>query len=299
VISPTKLILIGEHSVVYGKRGITIPLPKYTKITIKNHSNFLITTNNLDLKQNLHYLEKQIYFILEAEEITVTNFHINIDLQVPVGVGLGVSASISVALIQSLFEFFSIPLSKEKLFSLSFELEKQNHSNPSGIDHTTIIENKSLLFQKSNDRLNYQILPELYDSKILQNCYIINTGKPEETTGQMVNWVKKQREKHFKKINNIFNELDILVDPLQKSLKENNRKLFTSTINKTGLLLENLGIVPENTKKLSREIRKSGGSVKISGAGGIKTNSGILFIYHEKKDILKNSIYDYNIIELK
>ena len=60
---------------------------------------------------------------------------------------------------------------------------------------------------------------------------------------------------------------------------------FGGLIRDNEKLLEELGVVSESTKQIVRIIEKAGGSEKISGAGGIKTGSGMVIVYH--KDIEK------------
>ena len=254
VSAPAKLILSGEHSVVYGYPAIA-------------------TAVNLRLTANASG---------------------NISSDIPIGAGLGSSAAFAVA--TSALEFESLDL--EKINDAAYRVEKKLHGNPSGVDNTIVTYGGFLWYRKENEK--FKTFKQIGTKTKLPKIYLLNTGKPIESTKEMVEMVggrysskKISTLKIFKNMEDITkNFLDLLLggkEDFGKLISENER------------LLEELGVVSNKTKDLVRIIEKAGGHIKVSGAGGKKDGSGMAILYHkdiEKITLLKKK-HGFNLIPVK
>jgi len=286
----SKVILIGEHAVVYGKRGISLALDKGVSVCIGRQENGggLIIHYNGELVEDRTGIDYRFVESLAFDlSVDVEGLLIEIETDIPMGVGLGGSASFAVALIRAFIQYFEIILSKEEIFRLAGRLEGLAHGNPSGIDHATVLLGGPLLFQKKNGDLVWEGVAEIENRDILKNCFLVNTGKPLESTKDMVEFVASRYKGEARFLTRIFDELDSLVDEVYEGLKNGDEEFFKKSINKAGLLLEDLGVVSDFSQDISKKLREKGAGVKISGAGGRQDKSGILFVYGEEGVVKK------------
>ena len=136
-----KIILLGEHSVVYGEPSIAIPFlgtqviatitesKKATRIDCDFYHGLLD-----DMPELLESLKATIRVCLEKLNKNNAKLHLTIDSQIPAERGMGSSAAVSVATTRALFDFFDTELSQEQLLDIVHISEKIAHGNPSGLD---------------------------------------------------------------------------------------------------------------------------------------------------------------------
>lgn len=124
-----KAIFFGEHSVVYGKKGITIPLPEMTvKAT-------LIKTNEVQKRDEI------LQYICEQCKID-NKTKVVIESKIPVGRGLGSSAALSIAIARA--------NNCNNIREIANRCEKFIHGNPSGIDVNQVLSDTPLIFSKND-----------------------------------------------------------------------------------------------------------------------------------------------------
>lgn len=332
---PSKIILFGEHSIVYpGHKAIITSLGLYTSIEINNflpnkfklniftiESNCTvlfdlknaIETYNLALKKYEEYkiindikpikelMSKdlgayKVIFGYVASLIKLKGAEIDIHIEAPIGSGMGTSASISSGLIKILFEFSEIKLNNQYLFDYTKTIENFQHGNSSGIDPAGVINGFTMEFNHNIDgSRTYEKfkLKKGWDD----NLFLIYTGKPNESTGEMVNSVKELRKLDKNKLDSIFHQIDNIVN----KLKDNNLNIG-KLINENGLLLEEIEIVSDNVMSFSKIIRDLGGAIKVCGAGGRKgMSSGLLLCkFNDLNKLIQiNQKFGFSIINTK
>lgn len=260
VSAPGKIHLLGEHIVVYGKPALLTTVDLRTTVTISQG-------------QNRNPLKKIIEPIIKKElKIkTIPNYGLVINSDIPVGAGLGSSAAVSAAYIGALLLFLKIKWDLDLINKLTFEAEKVFHGNPSGADNKTVI-------------FGGITVPK----KLAKNFVLINTGKPKETTKQMVELVKPQIEK-------ILDDQEGLVKELVPVIEESNEKEFIRIICEGEKNLEKIGAVSPFVKSIIRQIENSGGAGKICGGGGKTKGTGILLTYHKDKKVLEKIAKSLNL----
>lgn len=263
-----KVILSGEHAVVYGKMALA------ASISLGVSARVVESVGN---KKNL-LINKAIAVAGGDETI-----QIKIESELPIGSGLGSSAAVSAATIRAVREYLRNPINDDDLFELTMECEKLAHGNPSGIDASVVVYGGLIGFVKGKPVERLKINQPV---KLL----LADSGKPSETTKEMIELVAGKPEK---------NELIAQIGMVTKQVKQKllNGLDVGELLNQNGLLLEKLGVVGEKTKKLSRELRAMGASVKITGAGGVKTGSGMMVVMAPDvvkiKQLLDNGQIDY------
>lgn len=136
----SKIILMGEHSVVYGFPAIALPL-KDIEVTC------LIKEAKEKLKFDFYdTLSTAIYSALDYLHIKDKPISYEIISQVPQKRGMGSSAAVSIAAIRAVFDYFDQPLSDKELEILVNKAEIIAHTNPSGLDAKTCLSDQAITF---------------------------------------------------------------------------------------------------------------------------------------------------------
>ena len=149
--APGKIILFGEHAVVYGQPAIAVPVSQ-VRATVTVTPNpagepgdvrILAPAVGLDSPWARLAPENPVGAALRgvASALGVDAFPactFQIVSTIPVASGLGSGAAVSVAVIRAAAEFLGHPLPDEQVSALAFEIEKIHHGTPSGIDNTVV-----------------------------------------------------------------------------------------------------------------------------------------------------------------
>ncbi len=154
--APGKIILFGEHAVVYGRPALAVPVTQVqAKATVSENSRggIMIEAPNVNLSADLsslpadHPLAAVINSVFSMLKITnPPACTVYLQSTIPVASGLGSGAAVSVAIIRALSAFLDHPLPDETVNSLAFQAEKLYHGTPSGIDNTVVTYAKPVYF---------------------------------------------------------------------------------------------------------------------------------------------------------
>ena len=149
--APGKIILFGEHAVVYGRPAIAAPVSQVqARVVIQANprgalGQVLLQAPDIGLESALdalsadHPLASAIRGV--CSELSLKRLPactVRITSTIPVAAGMGSGAAVSVALIRALGGFLGHPLPPERISALAFEVEKLHHGTPSGIDNSVV-----------------------------------------------------------------------------------------------------------------------------------------------------------------
>lgn len=309
VSAPGKIHLSGEHSVVYGESALLSAIDRRLIVSLEQRKDrtIKVKTQNLKLQTALQDLENKSkdnlvffgiwknYQILNKKP--KTGFNLEIQSQIPMGSGLGSSAALSAALSGVILEFEGVKFNRRLINKIAYEIEKKQHGNPSGGDNTVVCFGGLLKFQKTDGQFKFQQLKTNKDK--LPEFLLVNSGKSEETTGEMVELIRlKIKDKRAKKkieAQKLIQDIGKITGKFIASFDKNQFNNLKDLISENQKLLEELGVAGEKAKKIIRLIQKIGGAGKICGAGGIKTGSGMLLAYHPNLKILKQLFTENNL----
>ena len=267
--APGKVILFGEHFVVYGVKAILCSINKRVTVTAEKTSKRKISINseigNLILEPNKLISEinsplKPFYYLAnKAIKNQDTGIEIKIESEIPLGAGLGSSSACCVAGAAAIFKLFE-DSSKERILELAIEAERTIFENTSGADCTVctyggIIEyGKKQGFKKIKDEPNFQL--------------VIANSNIEHSTESMVSGVKMFGIKNKEKFTKLLNQQSKLIEDVLKLLKENNPEKLGQKINQNQKYLETIGISNNQLKKMIEIGQKTSFGAKITGSGG-------------------------------
>ena len=242
-------------------------------ISIKHHDLDLI---ELAIVETFAYYRKQIE----------KGFTITIESEIPAGSGLGSSAAIAVGVVAVLSAALkTVEVDPAVINENAYTVEKYQHGLPSGGDNTAITYGGLVWYRKESEL--YKIIgsiPIEVPKDISSKFILINTGTPQETTGEMVLKVSKLKKKNLELLNKFNNDQEEITRNMLTAFKENDSKLLIQLIKQGQKNLESIGVVSKTTQKMIRDIEQTGGAAKICGAGGYKEGSGIVLAYHQDPD---------------
>jgi mevalonate kinase len=154
--APAKVILVGEHAVVYGQPAIAVPVSSLRAVATVHASDssadgFCIAAADEGMTLTLeshpdHPLVVTARLVLRTLQVSPPDVTVTIRSQIPVASGMGSGAAVSAALARAICGASSHSLDNETLNSIIFEVEKIHHGVPSGIDNTVIVYEKPIYF---------------------------------------------------------------------------------------------------------------------------------------------------------
>ena len=149
--APGKIILFGEHAVVYGRPAIAAPVSQVQARAVvsaeprRPSGEVHLQAPDIGLEADLadlpdeHPLALAVQWLLAGTGLErAPACTLRITSTIPVAAGMGSGAAVSVAMIRALFGFLGRPLPDERVSALAYEVEKLHHGTPSGIDNTVI-----------------------------------------------------------------------------------------------------------------------------------------------------------------
>ena len=267
--APGKVILFGEHFVVYGIKSILCSINKRVTVTAEKTNERKISINSeigklvLEPNESISEMNSPLkpFYYLANKAIKDQNIglKIQIESEIPLGAGLGSSSACCVAGAAAIFKLFG-EISKEKILEIAIEAEKTIYQNTSGADCTVstyggLMEyDKNNGFRKIEDEPNFQL--------------VIANSNIEHSTETMVSRVKEFENKNKEKFHELSNLESNLVNDVLKLIKENKIKEIGEKINQNQKFLEEIGISNEQLEAMIKIGQKTSYGAKITGSGG-------------------------------
>ena len=267
--APGKVILFGEHFVVYGVKAILCAIDKRITVTSEKTQ-----SKKISIKSNIDYLElepnkplseinsplKPFYFLadkmLQNQNVGI---EINIESDIPLGVGLGSSSACCVAGAASITKLFG-DIPKEKILELAIEAEKTIFQNTSGADCTVCTYGGIMEYDKKNGFSKIESESNVH--------LVIANSNIEHSTDTIVKKVKQFKDENEKEFSQLCNNETKLIEEVLELLKENNIIGLGQKINQNQEYLEAIGVSNEKLRDMIQVGQKSSLGAKITGAGG-------------------------------
>ena len=301
-IAPGKLSLSGEHAVVYGRPAVAMAIDRNVTATIEASLDGQIAFDLPDIggresftllalqdfkRRALHnyrlFLEGKLGIrdvlykpvdLFKFGFITVldglhrkldSGLVIKLKSSIPDGSGLGSSAAAVLSELRALGHYLRVDFKPEWYYEYSLESEKLQHGHPSGVDSYISLYGGCAAFQDGTARS--VPLPRM-------RMYLVETGRPETSTGECVVQVKDQFEN-----DRIWNDFEVVTREVEKAVRENNSGLMRSLIRENHRLLCRIGVVPQKVQRFVADLEAAGGSGKICGAGSVRgENGGVVLV---------------------
>jgi mevalonate kinase len=274
--APGKVILFGEHAVVYGQPAIAVPVTqvkaKATVETGPEGQGITIIAEDLERSYSLEQAPPddalRAIVVSTLEHIGVGTQHdltITANSTIPIARGLGSGAAVSTAIARALSKHFenlgsARALGSQMISNLVYETEKIHHGTPSGIDNTVIAFEEPVYFAKGQRM-------EIFSVKSPFLLAIADTGIASPTR-IAVGQVRRAWEREREKFDDIFDEIGTITEMGRQAIERGEIETVGQLMNENHRLLQLIGVSSPELEGLVEAAREAGAlGAKLSGAG--------------------------------
>lgn len=286
-----KIILLGEHAVVYGSHAIAAPVPlaMQAKVSDSRKDGVHLLIPRWGVEEQLYKGVEHKFSIFQSLDLILDelNLHgqdmqIEVFPHIPRAMGLGGSAALAVAIIRALSENFKLNLSDDYIAELSYKSENIVHGTASGIDNTLATYGSFIKFRKGNP-------PEMQNMTVKEPIRIvIGLTWIESLTAKMVSRVRKAWEGNKKLYNRIFQDIDSLVLQAEEAIREGDLVQLGELMNINQGYLNALQVSGREIEELVDIARNNGAlGAKLTGGGG---GGAIIALCPEHSEKVANAI---------
>lgn len=269
--APGKVILLGEHAVVYGRPAIAVPVWQVTAraavLAGEAGSGCVIWARDVDLRIALRDADGEeplaLVTRLALERLGITaepDWRIELQSSIPIASGLGSGAALSTALVRALFAQAGHIADPATISSLVYESERLYHGTPSGIDNTVIAYGVPIWFVRGQPPAPFA--PSNAFTLVIADSGIRSPTK--ETVGDVRRgW--QADPAHFEAL---FDAIADLVTQARPAIEGGDFVRLGELMNADQALLEQLGVSSPPLEQMIAAARRAGAwGAKLSGGG--------------------------------
>jgi mevalonate kinase len=289
--APGKIILFGEHAVVYGRPAIAAPVTQvHADVEVKDsrQPGVWIDAPDISLRAELgmlpdsHPLSVLIIGTFKAVGISYKlPLTIHIHSTIPVASGLGSGAAVSVAIARALSAHLGLPLTDDQVSQLAFGTEALYHGTPSGIDNTVVTYACPVYFVKG------QFIETLRVGAPF-TIVIGDTGIPAPTK-ESVGDVRKLWERAIHHWEKIFDQVGDLANRARGAIETGDASLLGELMNQNHELLQTMTVSSPELDRLVHVARSTGAlGAKLSGGG--RGGNMIALVKPDRAEIIANAL---------
>lgn len=252
--APGKLILAGEHAVVYGYRAVALAVSLGTTVRLCERPG-PSAVDASEIKDSR--LWPALSTVVPKEGVGV-----HIASTLPVGCGMGSSAALAVATVRAVARWEGREASFEECFEKAFVIERVFHGTPSGIDHTVSALGGVVVYRRGAGG------PELEQLTLSRPLFlvVVDTGPPEKSTAEMVAGVRERAPTEE------LSAIGALVEQVVVVLKAGGE--VGPLLDQNHRLLQKIGVSTPVLDDAVAQLWQAGASgAKLAGAGG----GGVVF----------------------
>jgi mevalonate kinase len=268
--APGKIILFGEHAVVYGQPALAVPVTQvHATATVSENSRggIMVEAPNINLSAELSSLAENhplaavinnVFSTLNIQNPPACTIYLQ--STIPVASGLGSGAAVSVAIIRALSAFLGQPMLDEQVNKLAFESEKLYHGTPSGIDNTVVTYARPVYFIKRKAIKTFHVGAPF-------TIMIGGTGISAPTKGA-VSAVRKLWQSDNSRWDKVFTSVGEIVWNARQAIERGDTGELGRLMDANHTFLQEMTVSCQELDQLVEAARKSGAlGAKLSGGG--------------------------------
>lgn len=271
---PGKVVLFGEHAVVYGQPAITAALDTGLRVRLRPdpdgprplYPDFQRAFDIDESDEDYARLSKAVAAALAQYGLEHAPVAIEIESALVPGMGLGSSAAFSAALCKALRAYSKrdVPAGfTAELFEEVQQLERIFHGTPSGVDAATVLSGSVLWFRKGPPR---ELLPIKLSGPV---CGVVCIVEPGARTIELVERVRQQRELAPRRVDTIMEEIGGVVTDAGLALGSGELNRAGELMLRNHELLARLDVSTDGLDSAVEWLVAQGAlGAKLTGAGG-------------------------------
>ena len=322
-IAPGKLILSGEHAVVYDRPALAMAIDRcatsvitadlsdlvsFDLVNLQSRDSFtlhmlsemkqrvarsyhLFLDGQLSIREVLHKPVELFEFafinILDGLHLKLERgLNIQTESNIPIGCGMGSSAATVLSVLRGIGHYFRVDFRPDWVMKYSLDAEKLQHGHPSGVDSYVSLHGGCALFQNGEARA--VPLPRLA-------MYLVHTGVPASTTGECVVQVGQRFKNDV-----IWSDFEAVTLEMERAIRANNLPGIRRMVRENNKLLAAIGVVPQRVQSFIREVEDWGGAAKVCGAGSVVGDAaGVVLVVASESPAELCAKHNYTLIPVR
>ncbi|MDO5861829.1 MAG: mevalonate kinase [Thermoplasmata archaeon] len=264
--APGKFVILGEHSVVYGKPAVTLAVDLRMTVAVRRSGWNTMNGDRLDFRRQAHirYLTRNLRHAVDM--LTYS--------EIPVGSGMGSSAALSAAMAMALASESGEQLSEEQVMREAYEAEYYAQGNGSPMDASTCVHGGgvSINMPEPDGEFLWKVERNgrswsFNDLKAPEMTFVIGNTGIRAPTGPQVDKVHRYMDRsHFAR--EVIDDIaDVTVEG-GKALKNRDVEALGRLMTKDHKLLSILGVSCDALNKLVNASLPYSYGAKLTGSGG-------------------------------
>jgi len=272
---PGKVILLGEHGVVYGQPALAAPISRGVRAWAVPAPKCGIELPDALKTEHSKSLEKA--FQRAAKLTGHPKVLVTLESDLPLSMGLGSSGALSVAVSRVLIEAKTArPATQKQLEQVAFEMEKEFHGTPSGVDHTTSARGQMILFKRGSVKI-------VKAPKPVRVLIAIVGERP--STKKTVAALRERQAKWPERYKRLFLEIGRVAREGAAAVTAGDLESLGDLMNVNQGLLNAVGLSSEGLEAMVNRLRRLGAlGAKLTGAGG--DGGAVLGLFREPEPIV-------------
>jgi mevalonate kinase len=269
--APGKIILFGEHAVVYGRPALAVPVTQVKAeavVELAGPDEGLLLVAE-DLCEEIHFDSTQAQHpLVVAARLTLTElgltepppWRVGVRSSIPIAGGLGSGAAVSAALVRALADAAGQPLSPSTVSAIVYRVEILHHGTPSGIDNSVVCYEQPIYFVRGQ-------APQALSIGRRFMLAIANTGTASPTRTAVAD-VRRAWEGETARFDVLFDRIASIVEKAKAAITGGMPEALGNLMDENQALLCAIGVSSPALDALAEAARRAGaGGAKLSGAG--------------------------------
>jgi mevalonate kinase len=270
--APGKVILVGEHAVVYGRPAIAVPVwERVARATLQPGaagSGCWIVAHDLHRHISLADAPAEDAMALVARATLAQlglppnpDWQIELTSEIPIASGLGSGAALNAALVRAIYAQTGVIPDPAQVSNLVYLGEQIYHGTPSGIDNTVVAYGQPVWFIKGTP-------PTVFSPAQPFTLAIADSGVASPTH-ETVAGVRRRRETDPERYEHWFDAIGELVWEARRAIEEGRSESLGPIFDRNQTLLQQIGVSTPQLDQLVAVARDAGAlGAKLSGGGG-------------------------------
>jgi len=268
--APGKIILFGEHAVVYGRPALAVPITQVhadVEVLTSSRAGIWIDAPDINLRAELntlpsdHPIASVIHNFLFLSRVSpFPNLEIKITSTIPVASGLGSGAAVTVALARALSSHLNHFMTDEEVNAFAYEIEKLHHGTPSGIDNTVVTYAKPVYFIKGQPIETFKVGQPF-------TIVIGDTGILAPTKESVAD-VRRLWMNDKSRWESVFDKIGEISFTARRAIEAGRSEILGELMNENHALLQKLTVSSPELDRFVEAARNAGATgAKLSGGG--------------------------------